>query len=154
MEHSTFASVTWAKTKGSLHCALSFQTSVCLSHGVLIGVSVCLAMCTYICEQRWRDSMNFITPVIHCENINKNDESENFKINNISIKVQITFGNYYYYCIVCMQAYVKGQWCEVCYYFYSLFPNKELASTTCCFLIQTLTGSRSETVIITWQKEL
>lgn len=26
----------------------------------------------------------------------------------------------------------KEQWCQVCYYFYSLFPNKELASTMCC----------------------
>lgn len=32
------------------------------------------------------ESLNFITPVIHCENINKNDQLENFKVNNIVMK--------------------------------------------------------------------
>lgn len=49
-------------------------------------------------------------------------------------------GNYYYYyCNVRIQAYERAmkQWCQVCYYFYSLFPNKELASTMCCLFEQT-----------------
>lgn len=39
-----------------------FQTPVCLSHGVLIGVRVCLAMCMYMCEEKVERLYEFHCP--------------------------------------------------------------------------------------------
>lgn len=75
MEHSDTCKCSLNKDKERFTRHTFFQTPVCLSHGVPIGVSVCLAMCMYMCGKKWSDGMNFNAPVIHCENIDY-DKSE------------------------------------------------------------------------------